>query len=576
MAARAQTYVWLLTAAMALVGVLLWATALRTWPAIAPPAFPLPLWLQVGVFAVAEACVVHMHFQQNTNSFSLAEVPIVLGLALVRPTSLLVALVAACIPVARLQRRQPLMKLCFNVAHWVLETEVAIAVYRAILGHATPYGPRGWGAALAATLTWSICSHLAVTAAIWITARELSTPRMLSFTAFALTATSVTTSTALVTLTLLRDDRQAALLVLFPLAILYVGHRNYLRQRAKQERLDFLYDSAQLLQHAPEWESAVMALLDRARDAFRADIAQLIYDAGDGVNLLETTIGPGDRRVVMANDLAADLRTVWAHVVQASQPLLLHEDRDLAAVLPELGLSDAIAMPLHGQRGRLGTILVGNRRGNVGAFGPADVRPLETLAAQVTVAIEQGRLEHSVHELSELGEQLSRQALHDWLTGLPNRVLFTERLAQALAPDAAGMVAVIFVDLDDFKTVNDRYGHAAGDELLRLVAGRLQHGLRPQDTAARLGGDEFAVLVPGLAQDAEAHGMAQRLLAHLQQPAAIDGRPTTIRASVGVAVCRPGDDGDTLLRNADAAMYQAKQQGKARVVAFTPAQAPLA
>src|SRR2546423_9006437 len=129
-----------------------------------------------------------------------------------------------------------------------------------------------------------------------------------------------------------------------------------------------------------------------------------------------------------------------------------------------------------------------------------------------------------------MGEQLTRQALYDSLTGLANRVLFTERLAQSMAPGMAGLNAVIFVDLDDFKTVNDRYGHAAGDELLCLVANRLQHGLRPQDTAARLGGDEFAVLVPGLTTRAEAHATAVRLLEHLQQPADIDGRPTTVRA----------------------------------------------
>src|SRR5436190_16260406 len=232
---------------MALAGGLLWATVMRTWPALAPPSFPLPLWLQIAVFGVAEACVVHMHFQRHANSFSLAEVPIVLGLALVSPTSLLVALVVACIPVVKLQRRQPLMKLCFNLAHWVLETEVAIAVYRVVLGGGTPYGPRGWAAALVATLTWSMCGHLAVSAAIWITSRELQMERMLNFTGFAVVATAVTTSTALIALTLLRVDRQATLLVVFPLAILYVGHRSYLRQRTKQERLDFLYDSARLL-----------------------------------------------------------------------------------------------------------------------------------------------------------------------------------------------------------------------------------------------------------------------------------------------------------------------------------------
>src|SRR5438067_9488270 len=138
---------------MALTGGLLWATVLRTWPALAPPSFPLPLWLQIVVFGMAEACVVHMHFQRHANSFSLAEVPIVLGLVLVSPSSLLIALAAACIPVVKLQRRQPLMKLCFNLAHWVLETEVANAVYRAVIVNTTPYGPQSRGTAINPTPT---------------------------------------------------------------------------------------------------------------------------------------------------------------------------------------------------------------------------------------------------------------------------------------------------------------------------------------------------------------------------------------------------------------------------------------
>src|SRR3954452_19740443 len=163
---------------MALAGAALWATVFRTWPAVAPPSFAMPLWLQIGIFAATEACVVHLHLQRHTNSFSLAEVPIVLGLVLVRPSTLLLVLIVACVPVVKIQRRSPLIKICFNVAHWVLETEIAIAVYRVILGGGTPYGPRGWAAALAASVTWTICSHMAVSVAIWVTAREIHIPSM--------------------------------------------------------------------------------------------------------------------------------------------------------------------------------------------------------------------------------------------------------------------------------------------------------------------------------------------------------------------------------------------------------------
>ncbi|HWV85583.1 MAG TPA: EAL domain-containing protein [Capillimicrobium sp.] len=169
--------------------------------------------------------------------------------------------------------------------------------------------------------------------------------------------------------------------------------------------------------------------------------------------------------------------------------------------------------------------------------------------------------------------QAMEQAFHDPLTGLPNRALFVERLEQALeGVDAGAEVAVLFVDLDRFKAVNDSIGHAAGDELLRAVAGRIVNCLRSADTAARFGGDEFAVLLEGPKSVASAEGVADRIIAAMRRPFSIAGKTVLIGASVGVAY---GDgsarDADQLLRNADLAMYRAKHDGRGRRVAFQPA-----
>ena len=169
--------------------------------------------------------------------------------------------------------------------------------------------------------------------------------------------------------------------------------------------------------------------------------------------------------------------------------------------------------------------------------------------------------------------QLRHQALHDALTGLPNRVLFSDRLQHALdrsRADPSLTLAVFFVDLDDFKTVNDSLGHTAGDQLLAAVADRLRGSVRGEDTAARLGGDEFAVLVedgtpsdPGL--------VADRILRELSRPFEIDGKPVSVQASIGVSLSGPdGSSPDELLRNADLAMYLAKARGKNRHELYTP------
>jgi diguanylate cyclase (GGDEF)-like protein len=172
----------------------------------------------------------------------------------------------------------------------------------------------------------------------------------------------------------------------------------------------------------------------------------------------------------------------------------------------------------------------------------------------------------------QLEAQLQHNAFHDALTGLANRALFTDRLEHALARTDRGQtpVAVLFVDLDDFKAVNDGSGHGAGDALLIAVADRLRRVLRPGDTVARLGGDEFAVLL----EDAGSHhaeATAQRLLAVLTEPFPVAEADVRISASVGIAVGAAGlHDPDELLRHADVAMYAAKEAGKGRSAVFAP------
>lgn len=166
----------------------------------------------------------------------------------------------------------------------------------------------------------------------------------------------------------------------------------------------------------------------------------------------------------------------------------------------------------------------------------------------------------------ELHDELTRQAFHDALTGLANQSLFRDRVDHALTriERTGGAVAVLFIDLDDFKTVNDSLGHLVGDELLVAMSERLLTCLRSNDTAARLGGDEFAVLIEDIENEKQATTVAERIVAVLGEPVVLGSRPVAVSASIGIAFGRPkiGLDGSALLRNADLAMYTAKRQGK--------------
>jgi diguanylate cyclase (GGDEF)-like protein/PAS domain S-box-containing protein len=179
-----------------------------------------------------------------------------------------------------------------------------------------------------------------------------------------------------------------------------------------------------------------------------------------------------------------------------------------------------------------------------------------------------------VTERKAFEEQLTEKAFHDELTGLANRALLVDRAQHAL--DRRGspyrQLAVVVVDIDDFKTVNDSLGRAVGDELLRAVADRLRSCLRSADTAARLSGDEFAMLLDDLDSAAEAARIAERVLAALRQPITLHGREIVPRASVGIALADPDrvPDADDLLRNADVAMHMAKREGRNRYAYFAP------
>ncbi|WP_291380233.1 EAL domain-containing protein [Demequina sp.] len=177
-----------------------------------------------------------------------------------------------------------------------------------------------------------------------------------------------------------------------------------------------------------------------------------------------------------------------------------------------------------------------------------------------------------VTEEKRLEERLAYQAFHDALTGLPNRELFRERVDQALAAPASpdGEDVVIFIDLDNLKTVNDTFGHASGDEVIISAARRIRASARAGDIAARLGGDEFALLLKKTTLE-QARALADRILNALHDPPVeFGGRTVVIGASIGIAAAGDGESTETLLRSADLAMYQAKLQGRGRHVVYEP------
>ncbi|EQD42697.1 response regulator receiver modulated diguanylate cyclase with PAS/PAC sensor [mine drainage metagenome] len=195
------------------------------------------------------------------------------------------------------------------------------------------------------------------------------------------------------------------------------------------------------------------------------------------------------------------------------------------------------------------------------------------VSVQVTASLVRDRAGKPLYFVSQFQDvteeersqlQLIQQAFHDQLTGLPNRVLFEDRAGQALARERRqhGLLAIMFCDLDDFKNVNDRFGHQAGDEVLRSVAAALQGCVREADTVARFGGDEFVLLLDGVSEPAEATAAAARVHDALRKSHSLGGQEVAVDASIGIAI-NFGETAslETLLSEADTAMYQAKAAG---------------
>jgi diguanylate cyclase (GGDEF)-like protein len=243
--------------------------------------------------------------------------------------------------------------------------------------------------------------------------------------------------------------------------------------------------------------------------------------------------------------------------------VVLHGYAETSMLIAELTdgrLCASMAAPVHDSGTVTGSLMVGSHR-QTRAYTASDVQTLRAFAEHVSLALTDANTVDRMY-----------QAFHDSLTGLASRGLFLEQLAKRLgvAEHEARRVALLFLDLDRFKSVNDSLGHAAGDDLLMITAGRLKSQLRATDVAARFGGDEFAVLLYGVATAADAARVAERILRTLGEPMPIAGRQLRVNASIGIALSTPGmPDPADLMRRADVAMYQAKRNGRGRLEIFT-------
>jgi diguanylate cyclase (GGDEF)-like protein len=530
-----------------------------------PPLLGISVpWLAfVLLYGVAEAFPIHLEIGRETHSFSLNEIPLVLGLALLTPSELLTAQALGAGIALVLRRHQSPRKLAFNLASFAFSTAVAIHVFGALVDPADPLGPRSWLALYAAALMADMTSSLTVQSVI-----AIATGRRPDSTGVNVRGELYTLANAtlgLVALVLLVRQPDAAWLAGLLAVAMYAAYRVSVREQERRRRLMALHAATQGLQDSLSYAQVSRQVLGEARTMFGAEWAELI--------LLPLEDEPASRLRVsedhgQAEPIAPDhIEVLWRGLGQRGSAVGIDLRSAPAGLRPALeaeGIRELVAAPLPLDGGPA-LLVVANRMGHVGAWPQDEVPALETLAGHALVALRNSRL---MEDAATRATESEHRVRHDPLTGLPTRAWFQELFAAAMSgPDRA--TSVLRLGVDGFDEVTERLGHENGDQILQEVARRLAAVLSPGERATRLGGEQFALSLVGTPAEEHARATAERAIRSLERPVVVDGLPVSVSASVGVALAEDGTDAAALLRRADRAMSVAREQRTA-VELYTP------
>ena len=566
----------ILAAILAVPAIPMWIATLFPLP-VYSMQHSLPVWGLAVLFFITERWPVAVAVRRSTPSVGLSAAPLVLGLFFSDSWAIIVGYLVGAILASASRRELNQPATIFGIAQFSFFAAIAAVVFRTVIGHRTLAPQLDWSAYAAVYAATGVLILTSLTTSFAVALYDGRVTRRLALDNVVLAVAGIAAagSYALVAADLLWSNPKGVFVVVMLGVVLMGGYRILLAERRERKVAEFLRGADEALHHSPELESAIVALIGRAREMFDGQIAQLtIYPSSPGEKAYRTTVRAGDVEAaeVMVPIDPADLDDI---LEADSDGIII--DRSSASphsrdVLNRRHVDHAMVALLRGRTRLVGSLMVGSHL-SARSFDQRDLQLFQTLAIQTSSTLENGRLEHSIARLTELQEQLSHQAFHDSLTDLANRALFTDRIEHALLRRTRTNkpIAVLFIDLDDFKNVNDTLGHSAGDQLLMGVAERLRGSLRRPDTAARLGGDEFAVLIEDIDNIDEAEAVAERVFLALATPFAIAGQSLVVRASIGIAISDADNDtAGNLMSHADVAMYAAKTAGKHRQVMFAP------
>ncbi len=402
------------------------AVALYAGPVhgLRPLARPhLPWWAIAIAFAVAERCVVHLHFRRGAHSFSLGDIPLVFGLIFCSAESFGIGCLLGCGLVLLFDRRLPPVKLVFNLGQLGLHACIALLVVHALAPVSGTVDTRTWISALIAAQISSIAASSLIAAAISLSEGLVRFQTVVQMLGMDLVVTTSNASLGLCGVVITAADVSALPLLLVPSVTLFAAYRAYLSERERHKRLEFLYEANRTLARSREIAHALEGLLVRSLEAFRAEMAEIILFGSEENPSLRTLLGPGNYRELM-EPVDAEVADEMRHVLERGAGAITL-DRPfgggrLQRYLEARGVTHAMVAPLPGEDRVIGAIMLANRFGVVRSFDHEDLRLLDTLAGNASVALQYDRLEQAVTQLSVLQLTVHRQGQGDDRAAAPS------------------------------------------------------------------------------------------------------------------------------------------------------------
>ena len=566
---------WLYVALVLAGGLAVAFGPLRLAPAISASNVPAIPWWGIFLLATAaELASVELPIRRTNVVLTLNDA--VLIVAILGTSPFLTAMAMACSLgiVQAAQRRAP-VQVIFNFGAQLLAIPLYYAALRFMVQPNAIFSLRSVVGYLLTVALLNELSNIEISAAMYLSEADFTIVTEGLASTAPVVALVALGNGVIATIVLVMAVAAPVVLLTIPIPVLLsiAAYRAQITRRRQLSDIENLFAATRILSHSKSVHTGAVDFLSHIAKMFHATLVELtLLPSAPGNPALVTRTVNGVAAEVLEATPVESLPPGLADTLAADN-ILVTKNLGLDTPLSRYIASDdrptgmGVAVPAADNAPSLGYLVVAHRDKFVGDFQQTDLQLLGTLAKQLAFALQNGRLHEDLALLEGAQDELVHKAFHDPLTGLANRALFVDHIEGAFhrAARAGNLVFLLYIDLDEFKKINDTFGHGAGDELLVQAAGRLNNCVRATDTVARLGGDEFAILLEQAASLDVVEVIAQRIVDSLGEPFPLATGVAEIGASVGIALTDAfAPSALQLMKSADAAMYTAKKSGKGR------------